>query len=161
VDDQTLSHRETFSEIEHGHDAYSDEELLEQSQFNAQALLMASVAALPEGPDAIETWARGVAEVFARSWDTKREWEPAEVLDALLTNYRSFGAQVIETDLSSSPATAVVADLPDLELAESLGVTDQHADALFIIGTHLVRALGRTLAWTRDAETGDVSLEVA
>lgn len=161
MDDQTLSNRETFSEIEHGHDSYTDEELLEQSQFNAQALLMASVAALEGADDTVETWARGVAGVFARGWDTDREWVPAEVLDALLTNYRSFGANVIEVDLESTPATAVIADIPDLELAESLGVDDRHADALFRIGTHLVRTLGRTLSWSRDPETGDISLSVS
>ncbi len=161
MDDGTLSNRETYSEIEHGHDAYSDEELLEQSQFNAQALLMASVAALDGGEEAVERWAKGVADVFARGWDTDRAWEPAEVLDALLTNYRSFGANVIETDLSGAPATATIADLPDLELAESLGVNDEHADAIFRIGAHLSSTLGRTLTWSRDPETGDVRLEVA
>ena len=161
MDDQTLSHRETYTEIEHGHDAYTDDELLEQSQFNAQALLMASVSAL-EGMQAdIDAWARGVAGIFARGWDTDRAWEPAELLDALLTNYRSFGANVIETDLPGSPATAVIADLPDLELAESLDVGDEQADALFMIGTHLASMLGRTLTWSRVAETGDVSLEVS
>lgn len=160
MDDSTLSNRETFSEIEHGHDAYTDEELLEQSQFNAQALLMASVAALGD-EDAVSQWARGVAAVFARGWDTDRSWEPAEVLDALLTNYRSFGANVIDVDLESSPATATIADLPDLELAESLGTEDRHADAIFRIGEHLVASLGRALSWSRDPETGDVRLEVS
>lgn len=161
MDEGTLSNRETYSEIEHGHDAYTDEELLEQSQFNAQALLMASVAALDGGEDVVDRWAKGVATVFARGWDTDRPWEPAEVLDALLTNYRSFGANVIEADLSSTPASAVVADLPDLELAESLGVGDEHADAIFRIGTHLAATLGRALTWSRDPETGDVRLEVS
>lgn len=161
MDDGTLSNRETYSEIEHGHDSYTDEELLEQSQFNAQALLMASVAALDGGEEVIERWAQGVAGVFARSWDADREWLPAEVLDALLTNYRSFGANVIDVDLSATPSTATVADLPDLELVESLGVGDEHADAIFRIGTHLASGLGRTMTWERDPETGDVRLEVA
>lgn len=161
MDDGTLSSRETYSEIEHGHDAYSDEELLEQSQFNAQALLMASVAALGGGEEAVERWTRGVAEVFARGWDTNRAWEPAEVLDALLTNYRSFGADIIEADLTGTPATATIADLPDLELAESLGVDDQHANAIFRIGAHLASTLGCALSWSRDPGTGDVRLEVA
>jgi len=161
MDDQTLSNRETFSEIEHGHDAYTDEELLEQSQFNAQALLMASVSTLESMEVDVTEWARGVAGVFARSWDTERQWEPAELLDALLTNYRSFGANVIEADLSGSPVTALVADLPDLEMAESLGAGDDQANAIFVVGEHLAAALGRTLTWTRDTETGDVSLEVS
>jgi hypothetical protein len=119
------------------------------------------VAAFGERDAAVEAWTKGVAEVFARGWDTDREWTPAEVLDALLTNYRSFGANVIESDLDGTPATAVIADLPDFELAESLGVDDRHADALFRIGMHLVQSLGRTLDWSRDPDTGDVSLSVS
>ena len=161
MDDQTLSSKETFSEIEHGHDAYTDEELLEQSQFNAQALLMASVSTLEAMQVDVSEWAKGVAGVFARSWDTERQWEPAELLDALLTNYRSFGANVIEADLSGTPATALVADLPDLEMAEALGAGDEQANAVFMIGEHLASTLGRTLRWTRDPETGDISLQVS
>jgi hypothetical protein len=161
MDEGTLSNRETYSEIDHGHDSYTEEELLEQSQFNAQALLMAAVASLDDDDEAVERWATGVASVFARGWDTDREWQPAEVLDALLTNYRSFGANVIEVDLAPTPVTAVVADLPDLELAESLGLEDRHADPIFRIGVHLASRLGRSLTWQRDAETGDIRLEVA
>lgn len=161
MDETPPSERETTFEIEHGHDAYTDEELLEQSQFNAQALLLAAVAALNGDVSAIDTWTKGVADVFARGWDQKRSWEASEILDALLTNYRSFGAQVIAFDFETSPATAIVANLPDLELAEDLGVPEANADAIFQIGIHLARSLGHELSWSRDSETGDVSLSVS
>jgi hypothetical protein len=152
--------RETTFEIEHGHDAYTDEELLEQSQFNAQALLLASVVALGGDRATVDAWSRGVADVFIRGWDQDRTWQASEILDALLTNYRSFGAQVIDVDLQMVPPVALIADLPDLELASDLGVDEQHADAIFLIGTHIVRALGHELAWERDASTGDVHLTI-
>lgn len=156
-----MQSKEIFTEIEHGFDAYSDEELLEQSQFNAQALLMASVHAFAGDQDAAGRWAEGVARTFASSWDASRSWAPMEILDALLTNYRSFGAEVIEADLSPETATALIAGIPDLELAESLGCGDAEADVLFIIGEHLVATLGHQLSWSRDPETGDVRLVVA
>jgi hypothetical protein len=160
MDDQSLSHRETSFEIEHGHDAYTDEELLEQSQFNAQALLLAAVAALDEDDATIDTWTRGVGEVFLRGWDRQRTWEASEILDALLTNYRSFGAQVIEVDLEAEQPVAMIADLPDLGLAEDLQVPEEKADAIFQIGAHIVAALGHTLNWSRSADSGDVTLTV-
>lgn len=159
MDDQSLTNREITNEIEHGHDAYTDEELLEQAQFNAQALLLAAVAAL-DG-DRVDAWTDGVAKVFLQGWDRDRAWEAAEVLDALLTNYRSFGAQVIGADLDATPATATVADLPDLELAESLGVPETHADVIFDVGARIADALGRSLDWSRVADTGDVQISVS
>lgn len=160
MDDQSLSHRETSFEIDHGHDAYTDEELLEQAQFNAQALLLASVAALESGQGSVERWSRGVAEVFLHGWDRNREWRAAEVLDALLTNYRSFGAQVIVADLEAEEPGATIADLPDLELADSLGVPEAHADAIFAIGAHIAGALGFTLEWQRAEDAGDIVLRI-
>lgn len=161
MDDQSLSHRETSFEIEHGHDAYTDEELLEQSQFNAQALLLAAVAALNGDEATVDAWTKGVADVFIRGWDQQRSWEASEILDALLTNYRSFGAQVINVDLQAEQPTATVADLPDLELAEDLQVPEEKADAIFQIGAHIVTALGRKLSWSRAADSGDVTLTVS
>jgi hypothetical protein len=160
MDESSLGERKTSFEIEHGHDAYSDEELLEQAQFNAQALLLASVVALGGEQATVEAWTRGVADVFIRGWDRDRTWQASEILDALLTNYRSFGAQVIDAHLQAEPPRATIADLPDLELAADLNVEEKHADAIFLIGTHIVQALGHKLAWQRDATTGDVRLTV-
>jgi hypothetical protein len=160
MDDSSPGERETTFEIEHGHDAYTDEELLEQSQFNAQALLLASVVALGGEQATVDRWTRGVADVFIRGWDQDRIWQASEILDALLTNYRSFGAQVIEVNLQAEPPTAIIADLPDLELASDLGVDERDADAIFLIGTHIVQGLGHELAWRRDASTGDVQLTI-
>ncbi|HWV23345.1 MAG TPA: hypothetical protein VNZ58_04075 [Thermomicrobiales bacterium] len=156
-----MDDQEATYEIEHGHDAYTDDELLEQAQFNAQALLLAAVAALEGGVDATERWTQGVADVFLRGWDRDREWRAAEILDALLTNYRSFGAQVIEVDFDAAAPSAMVAELPDLELSEALGVPEEKADAIFRIGAHIASALGYVLEWHRSPDTGDVTLTVS
>lgn len=148
-------------DIMHGFGDYTDTELLELSQFNAQALLMAGVLAIGDDEAVLETWIQGVAEVMSRGWDLSREWEPAEVLDALLTNYRTYGGWVVESDLGQPHAAAIIADIPDLELAESLGATDHEGDVLFRIGQHLAARLGRTMRWERNADTGDVSVIVS
>ena len=147
-------------DILHGFSEYTDEELLEQSQFNAQALLMAAVLALGDDDAMVETWIAGVAEVMARGWDTSREWSAAEVLDGLLTNYRTYGGWVVEADLRAPHAAAIVADIPDMELAEAIGATDREADVLFRIGEHITQKLGLRMRWERNADTGDVSIIV-
>lgn len=145
-------------EIIHGHDAYTDAELLELGQFNAQAMLMAAVLAIGDDDDVLETWIQGVAEVMTRGWDLTREWSPVEVLDALLTNYRTYGGWIVEVDFNERHSAAIVADIPDMELAETLRATDTEADVLFRIGAHIASHLGRTMHWERDLKSGDVSI---
>ena len=158
MDDQAGNDLHVTHEIEHGHEAYTDEELFDQARLNAQALLLATAHTLGGDAAALEAWTRGVADIFLRAWDREREWRAAEVLDALLTNYRSLGASVIAADLEASPATATIAELPEVGLVETLGLADADADAVFAIGAHLARALGHELTWARDTETGDVRL---
>lgn len=148
-------------DIIHGHDKYTDEELLELSQFNSQAFLMAGVLAIGDDEVVLETWIQGVAEVMTRGWDADREWTSAEVLDALLTNYRTYGGWIVEVDFGDPHSAAIVADIPDLELAETIGATDREADVLFRIGSHIATHLGRNLHWKRDTKSGDVSIIVS
>ena len=144
----------------HGFAEYTDSELLEQAQFNAQALLMAGVLALGEDEEVLSTWIEGVGEVMTRGWDTDRDWTSAEVLDALLTNYRSYGAWIVESDFGDPHSAAIVADIPDVELAEGLGATDREADVLFRIGEEIARRLGRRMKWERHEESGDINIIV-
>ncbi len=149
-----------IDEIEHGAGDYTDEELLEQSAFNAQALFLGTVQTLGRVDGGLDLWRAGIADVFARGWDLTRTWRAAEILDALLTNYRAFGADIIEVDLSAHPPTALIAGLPDLELSESLGLDPAGIGELFEVGGLIVQRLGGTLAWTMDDTTGDVRLAV-
>lgn len=148
-------------DIIHGHEAYTDSELLELSQFNAQAFLMAGVLAIGDDEDVLEIWTQGVAEVMTRGWDLTREWSSAEVLDALLTNYRTYGGWIVEVDFGDPHSAAIVADIPDVELAETIGATDHEADVLFRIGAHIATHLGRSLKWERNVDSGDVSIIVS
>lgn len=148
-------------DIVHGHGAYTDSELLELSQFNAQALLMAGVLAIGDDDETLDTWIQGVAEVMTRGWDLTREWSPAEVLDALLTNYRTYGGWIAEVDFGDPHSAAIVTDIPDVALAEMIGATDREADVLFRIGEHIATHLGCKLHWKRDPESGDVSIIVS
>ncbi len=156
-----LQAQSLIDEIEHGAAEYTDEELFEQSAFNAQALVLGTIQTLGTLEGGLDHWRAGIADVFARGWDLTRTWRAAEILDALLTNYRAFGADIIEADLSAQPPTALISGLPDLDLAESLALEPNQIAELFTIGSLIVQRLGGTLAWEIDAETGDVRLSVS
>lgn len=142
-------------EIVHGAAAYTAEELLEQCQLNAQSLMLA-VAAVTPGDD----WPDALAGVFVRAWETGRAWEPAEVLDATLTNLRAFGAEIVAADFAQSPPAATVRNLPDPDLVQLLAATPEQADAFFHVCVALAKWLGMALSWQR-LDNGDVTMTMA
>ncbi len=160
TDDAPQFDREMVDEIEHGSGDYTDEELLDQSQLNAQAMLLGTVELLNAHPEVLAAWRQGLAGIFLRGWDVDREWTANEILDALLTNYRSFGALVIEHDAAADPPTARIAGLPDAELTEALRLDPGHVRELLSIGAALARHLGGQLDWTIESDSGDITLTV-
>lgn len=161
MSDQHDSIRPEFhSDIEHGHDDYTAEELLEQSQLNAQALLLAVFATLGDDPAAIARITAGVAGTFLRGWDAEREWAPVEVLDALLTNFRALGGEVDRYEPEEVSPRAEIDGLPDLDLAQQLGVPATAFRPMLLVCQRLVEGLGCELEWSHDAGEGRVRLQV-
>lgn len=160
TDDPLQNDRELIDEIEHGSADYTDLELLDQAQLNAQAMVLGTVDILRQHPDTLRAWREGLAEIFMRGWDTGREWSANAILDALLTNYRSFGALVIEHAEDAGPPTARIAGLPDPMLVESLQLDPEFIRELLIIGAVLTDNLGGVLDWSIEPDTGDILLGV-
>lgn len=152
--------RELVDEIEHGSGDYTDLELLDQAQLNAQAMVLGTVDILRLHPDILDAWRDGLSDIFARSWDTGQDWSAHAILDALLTNYRSFGALVVEHAEPEEPPTARIAGLPDPALVESLQLDPDHIRQLLMIGSSLVDRLGGVLDWSVEPDTGDILLGV-
>jgi hypothetical protein len=148
------------SEIEHGHGDYTAEELLEQSQLNAQALLLGVFDTLADDPAALARITSGIAETFLRGWDNEREWEPVEILDALLTNFRALGGEVDEYEPEEVSPSAELEGLPDLDLVQQLGVPATAFRPMLLVCQRLVEALGCELEWSHDANHGRVRLQV-
>jgi hypothetical protein len=124
------------------------EELLEQAQINAQALFLGTAEAL--GPDSrlLDAWRTSLAATFIRGWDTDEEWEPADILYALATNYQAFGAAVVEARFEDVPPSVTIANLPNVHLADALGIAPDRMHHLFRIGEDLAARLGGSLTWT-------------
>ncbi|MDQ3523694.1 MAG: hypothetical protein M3451_01410 [Chloroflexota bacterium] len=147
-------------EIEHGHAAYTDAELLDQSQLNAQSLVLATFEAIGDDQELLDRMVDRIAATFANAWDTDREWQPAEVLDSLLTNFRSFGGSVESQESDDDTTTAVVSDLPSSYLCEILDVSQARFLPMMAICERLVRALGCEFEWSHDTDAGQISLWV-
>ena len=129
---------------------YSAEELLEQAQGNAGALLAATVAFLGEQGVDLDTWVQTLGRRFARAWGEAQPWDADEFLDAMLTNFRSLGATVVSADLRPERAEAVTTGFPHPEHCALFGV-DRALVARFNDATHEI-AGERGLAWRWELE---------
>lgn len=147
------------NEIEHGHNAYTTAELLELSQLNAQALILAVFSAVAE-PDDLNQLVSGISEIFSRGWDTSREWSQAGILDALLTNYRSLGATVESWNPEDEAPNATLSGLPDAGLIEILDISATAFRPMLVVSERLVDRLGFELEWSHDIKSGRIRLQV-
>lgn len=148
------------NEIEHGHDDYTADELLEQSQLNAQALILGIFDTVRDEPAAIDQLTAGIANTFARGWDASREWAAAEILDALLTNFRSLGGEIDSYEPEEVSPSAIVVGLPDSGLVEQLQVSPLAFRPMLLVSERLVKQLGCELEWSHDAASGRIRLQV-
>lgn len=149
------------SDIDHGHEDYTVEELLEQSQLNAQALVLSVFSAVQDDAQLLDRLASRIAQTFVNGWDATRTWEPVEVLDALLTNFRSLGGEVDQYEPESTSPSAVVVDLPNADLVEQLGVEATAFRPMLLVSERLVGLLGCELEWSHDAAEGRIRLQVS
>jgi len=127
---------------------YSAEDLLEQAQINAQALFLGTAEALASDSQRLDAWRKSLAATFIRGWDTDDKWEPADILYALVTNYQAFGAVVVEARFEDVPSSVTIANLPNVHLADALGIAPDRMHHLFRIGEDLAARLGGSLSWT-------------
>ncbi|MER3437817.1 MAG: hypothetical protein C4346_09655 [Chloroflexota bacterium] len=126
------------------------EELLEQAQANAQAIVLATLAFLHSRDVPLESWAAAVGERLSRAWDEPEPWEAGEFLDAMLTNFRSLGGTVVSANLDEEEATAVIGGFPDPELCALLGVDPADAARIYDVATPIAAARGLHWAWSHE-----------
>ncbi len=141
--------------FEHGHADYSDTELLEQARGNAQALILATVVFLKERGIPPVEWAAAIGETFSRGWGEVRPWDPSEFLDAMLTNLRALGAEVIETEFGADRAEATIRGFPDPELCALFAVDPSRAAIIHDAAAAI--AAPRGLRWTWQIEPGGLT----
>jgi hypothetical protein len=144
---QAVSEDAIQIEIVHGHADYTADELLEQAQANAQALILATVRFLLDGSAGVETWATALGNLFARAWGEAGPWEAGVLLDAMLTNYRALGARVISVHLASAVAEAVITGFPDSDLCTLFAVSADEAAGFHQVATVIAQQRDLTWSW--------------
>ncbi len=126
------------------------EELLEQAQANAQAIVLATVAFLQAGDIPVASWAAAVGERLSRAWDEPEPWGAGEFLDAMLTNFRSLGGAVVAANLDDEEATAIIGGFPDPDLCALLGVDPADAARIYDVVTPIAAARGLRWEWSHE-----------
>jgi hypothetical protein len=134
--------------IEHGHGDYTDAELLEQARGNAHALILATVAFLEKRGIPPSEWAAAIGETFGAGWGEVRPWDAGEFLDAMLTNLRALGAEVLEVELGVERAEATTSGFPDPTLCELFGVDPAQAAAIHDAAAAIAAPRGLNWSWT-------------
>jgi hypothetical protein len=128
------------------------ESLLEQSQQNAQALILSTIAVLDDLGILPEAWAEGIGERFSEAWGDDGFWEPSEFLDAMITNYRALGATVENVEFSEDLATANIFGFPDDELADVFAISAESAAVFHRVGAEIAKRRGLLWEWTLGEE---------
>lgn len=126
------------------------EELLDLASSNAQAILLGTAAFLAEKAIPLDEWTEFLGQAFARSWGEPEPWAAGEFLDAMLTNYRSVGASVIEATLDPERAAARITGFPNPELCEDLEIECGLLDVYFTLPASLAADRGLIWEWTRE-----------
>ena len=124
------------------------EELLDLSRANAQAVIISTAAFLEESGVPVDAWVAYLGSVFAQSWDSSLDLSAGDFLDAMLTNYRSLGADVLSATLGKSHAEATITGFPKKELCLELGLDCSPAESYFSLPSALAETHGLRWIWT-------------
>lgn len=132
--------------------------LLELARANAQAIVIATASYFDLMQLPTADWARFLGEVFTSAWDPDIELDAGEFLDAMLTNYQSFGATVDSSALGAEKARATISGFPSAALCDELNCNCALADAYFDVPGPLADRFDLEWKWTRNGD--QVELDV-
>ena len=123
--------------------------LLDLARANAQALVIATASYFDLMQLPTADWTRFLGEVFSSSWDADIELDAGEFLEAMLTNYQSFGATIQSSKLGADNATASITGFPNPDLCDELNCNCDLADAYFDVPVPLAGRFELRWSWTR------------
>jgi hypothetical protein len=123
--------------------------LLDLARANAQALVIATASYFDLMQLPTADWTRFLGEVFSSSWDAVMELDAGAFIEAMLTNYQSFGATIHSYRLGADNATARIRGFPNPDLCDELNCNCDLADAYFDVPLPLARRFDLRWSWTR------------
>lgn len=128
------------------------EDLLDLSRANGQAVILATAAFLVDNGLPVEVWAHFIGRVFADSWDPQLDLSAGDFLDAMLTNFRSLGADVLSARLADDAAEATISGFPRSDLGRELHVDAAIAEPYFHVPAELAARHGLSWSWSMDGQ---------
>ena len=102
---------------------WTDDELLQQAQGNANAVTAATLLYVRENGRSVEDYAAFVADTFAESWNALKGAGALDVARTSAFNPVSLGATLVSLDGNADHASAVVDASPLIENAEAFGAS--------------------------------------
>ena len=125
----------------------SVEELLDLARANAQALIIATTGYLAQAGIPLDAWSGYLGSVYAHSWDDSMAGDPKAFIDAVITNYKALGAELVSTRSEGGRAEAVISGFPNAELCTELDADCSLAEAYNDLAATVAERLGLTWWW--------------
>ncbi len=120
------------------------EQVAHQSEINAAATILATLAFLKARQIAGSEWVSFVGATFAASWQSIRAAGPPKALELIALDMVSIGASIVTftVDAENSQGEAVFENWPDPALLAAFGLSVLEAFEFMQIFAHLAKHIG-------------------
>lgn len=130
---------------------WTDDELLQQAQGNANAVTAATILYVRENGPSIEHFAAFVGDAFAGAWMELKDAGALDVAQAAAFNPVSLGATLVALDGNDDHASTVVDVSPLLHDAVAFGVSDDDVATMWrVFMERIADRIGFRFTFTRD-----------
>lgn len=131
---------------------FTDDELRQQAQGNAMALLLVNIAYFKQAGRSFSDWVKFAAEKLAPSWREAADFDALQLGRAWALNFVSTGATSVSLDGDARRAEGVIANWPAEDDLASVGLTREDVDAFLEIGSPLIASVGAKFTWSRSGD---------
>ena len=131
---------------------FTTEQVMQQAQGNANAVLLGTIAYLKDRHQSPDDWSASLGQRFAPSWESLKGHGAKEVARMAALNLASFGGTLRSLSGDESKAEAVIEGWPSSEWLEAFHITQSDADAMWGAFGPIGSALGLRFQWQREGD---------
>lgn len=128
---------------------FSAEELQQQSQGNANAFFLTTIAYLTRTGGSVASWAHFTGELFAPSWREATSADASQLARIWALNFASVGATVEALEGDGRSATVAFSNWPSDEDLRDMNLNREDVDPFFDIGNAIMAFVGAKISWSR------------
>ncbi|HSH79927.1 MAG TPA: hypothetical protein VLA19_15480 [Herpetosiphonaceae bacterium] len=129
---------------------FSAEEICQQSQQLAAALVISTIALLKDRQLSVTEWFSASRQKYAANWEDLREQGALAVLRVIALNSTVIGATVESLEGDTSAAELVITDWPSPWFLDTLGLSREDTDPFWESLRSMMEYLGYHYVWQRD-----------